>query len=51
MILHHAFAMSPLPKDPPEVFRILGSQKIAPFKQIVLLSSVTDPMTPPTFVT
>ncbi len=50
-ILHHAFAMSPLPEDPPKVFGILGSRRFAPFKQIDFLPSVTEPMTTPNFVT
>jgi hypothetical protein len=50
-ILHHAFAMSQLPEDPPKVFGIPGSQRFLLFKQVYLLLSVTAPMIPPIFVT
>lgn len=50
-LFHHAFTMSHLPEDPPEVFGILGSRKFSPFKQISNLDIVTNPMSSPTFAT
>jgi hypothetical protein len=51
LLFHHAFLLSHLPEDPPEVFGILGSRRFLPFKQIATLDSVTNAMTLPTFAT